>query len=56
MEYIMRIKFNKRQLDQTIDTLNEAIKTIYQCYDELENMGVLVVDEAEEKEDTDSGN
>lgn len=56
MKHVMHVQINKGRLNQTLKTLTEAIETIYQCYSELENMGVLVVDEADEKEDTVSGN
>lgn len=47
----IQIKIPKGRVQEILDELHEAQRTIQRCYTELEQLGVLVIEEK-----TDSGN
>lgn len=42
----IRIKCKEGELENIMDRLEKAQKEIYQCYSELEALGVLVIEKA----------
>ena len=53
MKYFISIEAPKGELEDILDQLHEAQKTIKTCYERLEALGVLTF---VEKEEADSGN
>lgn len=49
--YLIRVEVPEGKVKEILDRLTKAQETIYQCYTELESLGVLVV-----REKTTSGN
>ena len=50
-KYIIRLEIPDGKVEEILDRLTAAQETIRECYQELEDLGVLVV-----KEETASGN
>lgn len=43
--YSIRIEIQEGQVKEILDRLNAAQETIYRCYQELQDLGVVVVKE-----------
>ena len=55
-KYSVQIEVPEGEVQRIIDRLTAAQLEIYNCYRELENLGVLVVRRDDKKERTASGN
>ncbi len=45
--YLMRIEIKQGEVERILNELHEAQEKIYECYSELENLGVITVSRAE---------
>lgn len=48
---LIRIEVPEGRIQEIMDKLNKAQETIYECYSELQNLGVLTIKEASPKDD-----
>lgn len=44
--YFMRIKIKDGEVEEVLNELEQAQKTIYECYEKLRTMGFLTVEKA----------
>lgn len=49
-KYLISIKCKEGELEQIMDELQKAQRTIYTCYTRLQEMGVLTLEKAAEAE------
>lgn len=55
-KYNVQLEIPEGEVQKVLDRLTAAQQEIYNCYTELENLGVLVVRREDGKERTASGN
>jgi len=51
MKYVIKIEVQDGEIEKIMNEIDEAQKTIYQCYGKLQNLGVLKIAKKEASEE-----